>query len=134
MAQTLIEAQNLTLKDYQLEKHENNVTTTDATVTTLLSKTLTDEKVYRIEAQILARERDGSDRNSYHIQGLFYRTGAGNATQEGATVPVAIESEALCACTFDTNGNDVRVRVTGVAAETWDWQGVMEVFEAGSLA
>lgn len=111
------------------------VTTADATVTTVKTLTLTDEKVYHITVSVLARERDGSDRNLYHLEGLFFRTGAGNATQQGATTSITtIESEAGCACVFDVNGNDVRVRVTGVAAETWDWSAIMDHKIAGSLA
>lgn len=111
------------------------VTTTNATITSLKTLTLTDEKVYHIRISVLARERDGSDQNLYHLEGLFYRTGAGNATQQGATTSITtIESEVNCACVFDVNGNDVRVRVTGVAAETWDWSCVLEFKLAGSLA
>lgn len=97
------------------------VQTTDATVTTCGSVTLEDTSVYKIEAEILGRETDGSNRAMYHLEGLFYREG-GVAVQQGATISlVTIESDAAWACVFDVNSNDVRVRVTGAAA-TINWQ------------
>lgn len=122
-------------QDYtRFDGAKKTIATADATVTTLMNHVLTDEKVYHIRASVLGRERDGSDRNMYHIEGLFYRTGAGNAVQQGATTSLTTaESEALCNCNFDVSGHSVRVRVTGVAAEDWDWQGILEVHEVGSL-
>jgi len=107
-------------------------TTTDATVTTLDSVTLDDNHAYSILINVVAMESDGSDRNVYRLHGLFYRDGAG-ALQQGATVSInTVESEVNCACVFDVNGNDVRVRVTGIgggAPETWNWTGKIEVTE-----
>jgi len=102
------------------------VQTSDATVTTLHSVTLDDNSGYYYEAIVTAMESDGSDRNLYHIEGLFYRDGAG-AVQQGATTSITtIESEAGCACVFDVDTNDMRLRITGVAAETWNWKAVIK--------
>lgn len=115
----------------QTEIIPDPVETTDETVTTCGSVTLTDDSAYLIEARVIGMQSDGSSRNVYHIEGLFYRDG-GNATQQGATTSITtIESEALCDCVFDTDTNDVRVRVTGVAAETWHWKTVLKYHKVG---
>jgi len=106
------------------EWHERyaQVATTDATPTVLASLSLTDEKVYLIEAQILAQKSDGSERSSYHIEGLFYRDGGGNATQEGATTVISsIEGDAAMACDFGVLSTTARIIVTGLAGTGFTW-------------
>lgn len=99
------------------------VTTTDATVTTVWSKTLADNTVYGIEASCSARRTDAADRAGYKLRGLFYREAAGGATQQGSTNRLfEVESDANFDLVFDTDSNDVRLRVTGVAAKTVKWQ------------
>lgn len=98
------------------------IQTTDATVTTLDSLTLEDENTYNISAQIVGVKSDGTDRASYNFIGTYYRTGAGNATIQGSvTTTHTEESNSSWSCVLDTNSNDVRVRVTGVAATTIEW-------------
>jgi hypothetical protein len=98
-----------------------SVQTTDATVTTCGDVTLEDTAAYYIETTVIGRETDGTNRNLYHLEGLFYREG-GNATQQGATTSITtVESDGAWACVFDVSTNDVRVRVTGAAA-TIDWK------------
>ena len=100
--------------------------TTNATQTTNGTLTLSDNTAVYVEATVIAMQSDGSDRNLYHLEGLFYRDGGG-ATQQGATTSITtIESEASCDCIFDVSSNSVRIRVTGVAAETWDWKTVLK--------
>ena len=99
----------------------NTATTTDATVTTLDEFTMSDNTALFISIVVTGMESDGSDRNTYELKGLFYRDG-GNATQQGGTTSAfTVESEGSCDCVFDVNGNNVRIRITGVAAETWKW-------------
>lgn len=103
------------------------ITTTDATVTTLDYITLNDESAYTITATITAKQNNSDQRSSFIIAGLFYRNG-GNATQQGATTVIqTIESDAATDCVFDVNGNNVRVRATGIVAETWDWECHFEI-------
>lgn len=101
--------------------------TTDATVTNLASQALNDASVYHVRAVVVGVKSDGTQRASYEIVGTFYRTAAGNATQQGATTVVhSIESDAAWACAFAVTGNNVVVTVTGVAATTINWAGKME--------
>lgn len=116
-------------------KNGATITTSDGNITTLDSLTLLDEKLYHIVVSVLARKRDGSHQNLYHLEGLFYRTAAGDAIQEGHTTHITlIESDENCDCVFDCSGNDMRVRITGIAAETWDWKCVLKYQIHGSLA
>ncbi len=98
------------------------VQTIDATVTVLDTVTLLDENTYHIEALIVAVQSDGTDRASYHIAATVYRTAAGGATLQGTVTSVSTqESNAALAATFTVSGNDVRVSITGIVAETWEW-------------
>ena len=111
------------------DRDSPEIQTTDATVTTVDTVTLEDNHAYIVDAKVLAIESDGSDRNMYHLEGLFYCDG-GNATQQGATTSITtIESEAGCDLVFDVTGNDVRVRWTGIVAETWNVTGKIEITE-----
>jgi hypothetical protein len=106
-----------------------SVTTTDATVTTLDYLSLDDESAYTIKATVTAKQDNSDQRSSFIIAGLFYRNG-GNATQQGATTVIqSLESDGNTACVFDVNGNNVRVRVTGIAAENWDWKCHLEIMK-----
>ena len=109
------------VENRHIEQDGNKVTTTDATVTTCGVVTLDASTVYRIQATVIGRETDDTNRALYHLEGLFYRA-AGGAVQEGSTTSITtIESDSNWACVFDLSGNDVRVRVTGVAATTINW-------------
>ena len=111
------------------DRDSPEIQTTDAIVTTVDTVTLEDNHAYIVDAKVLAIESDGSDRNMYHLEGLFYCDG-GNATQQGATTSITtIESEAGCDLVFDVTGNDVRVRWTGIVAETWNVTGKIEITE-----
>jgi len=75
-----------------------------------------------VEAYIIGVQNDGTDRASYHLACTAYRTGAGNATLQGTVTSLhAQESNAALDATFTVNGNDLRVSVTGIADETWEW-------------
>jgi len=104
------------------------VQTADATVTTLGTLALEEDKAYIVTAEIIAEETTApsADRAAYSFKGLFYRVNAGAAVQEGATsVLLEEESDAAWDCDFDVNANNVRVRVTGAVATTINWKVVL---------
>lgn len=111
------------------------VQTTDATVTEIwTSPAVADNETYMVEVTVVGMESDGSDRNLYHIQGLFYRDG-GNVTQQGSTISLAtIESDADWDCDFtvDTVNQDINVVVTGEAATTINWKANVKYFKVTS--
>ena len=100
----------------------SEVQTTNANPTILDSINLLDENTYHVEAWVVGVKSDGSDRASYHLVATVYRTGAGNATLQGAvTVVHANESDANWACTFGVTSTYIYVAGTGVAATTIEW-------------
>lgn len=96
--------------------------TTDATETTLWSKTLDDNKAYLLEVRIAARQTDNTNRAAYIRRALIYRAGGGATIQGSVSDELTIESDSNWNATIDVSGNDVRVRVTGAAGTTIDWQ------------
>jgi len=118
------------VKNRHVEQDGDKATTTDATVTTCGVVTLAASTVYRIEATVIGRETDNSNRALYHLEGLFYRA-SGGAVQEGTTTSLTtIESDGSWACVFDISTNDVRVRVTG-SATTINWSSVITINKVG---
>jgi len=104
------------------------LTTPAAAITTMETITLSDNHSYTIIVEAVAMEGDGSDRRGFIKSGVFYRDGAG-ALQQGVTISTMNEGSAAVLLDFTVNGNDVRVSVTGIAAETWRWTGKITVVE-----
>lgn len=102
-------------------KASETLETTDATVTTLDIIPLDDETTYHIESNIIGVQSGGSNRASYQLTGTFYRSG-GNATQQGSTTVIHSAESASWDAVFDVSDNDVRIRVTGIAATNILWQ------------
>lgn len=105
-------------------------TTTDATVTVVKKITLTDNMVYQIKARVLGWQNNLAQRASYEISGTFYRAGGG-ATLVGAVTNNVQESNAAWDATLAVNGNDVELRVTGVAAVTIRWSAALDIGALG---
>lgn len=104
-----------------------SVETTNATVTTLATIPLEDNRTYQIVADIVSRRTGGAagtagDGASYRIIGTFRRVTAGSATLIGSlSVVHSAESQAAWDCTLTASGNDVLVRVTGAADNNVTW-------------
>jgi len=148
MARRLIELPNLTdqlnvqrLREYLLDLfgyvalkvNEAFVETTGATVTTLLTVPLVDDKTSQVSVDVVARRTGGSagasgDGASYRVVGTFRRVGAGSATLIGSLTTVhSAESQAGWDCTLTASGNDVLVRVTGATNNNVSWAAVATV-------
>ena len=98
------------------------VTTSDDAVTTLWSKTLNDATVYRMYVGIVARRSDsGTENGIFERVFKVYRQGAG-AVLGTVTTPWADDQTTMAGLiTVDVSSNDIRVRVTGEAAKTFQW-------------
>jgi hypothetical protein len=98
-------------------------TTTDATPTDVNPFEIPEGSLYYCEAIIVGRGvSDTNKRCAYHIQGCAYRLVGGSASLQSATSIVSIESDTNFACTFVASGNNLSVRVTGLAGTTVDWK------------
>ena len=102
---------------------ENNVSTTDATVTTLVTIPIPDDTVVWIEADVIARRTNAADRAKYKRGALIYREAAGVAVIEGSIwTPLTIESDASWECTITVSGNNALVRITGAGGHDINWE------------
>lgn len=97
------------------------VQTLDAVQTTLDTITLLDENVYTVQAFVAASQSDGTDEAGYIISCVARRTGGGGATVSTTISQMTDESNGALDATFTVNGNDLRLSVTGIGAETWEW-------------
>ena len=116
-------------KDYRKSDNARllaEVATVDAALTEIANVAVPEDRVVYIEAIIVGRKDDGTDRATYKIAGCFYRNTAGNVTQQGATADVItpIESNAswLTSLTADTGNQTIDINVQGVAATNVDWK------------
>lgn len=104
------------------------VTTTDATVTTCGSYTMPDEASARVHAVVLGRQSASTNAAAYEITAAVKReTGTLSQITGSPVAEATMEDDAAWAATIDVLGNDVRVRVTGVAATTITWQATIEI-------
>ena len=95
--------------------------TTDATETTIHTIILPDPATYLIKTTCEARKTDGTKREAYEKTVLVYRSGAG-AVIEGSIVVGFSQAGGTYSFTYGVSGNDLQIKVTGVAAETVDWR------------
>lgn len=105
------------------------VTTTDATVTTLWSLASATGKTYQITVYLLAKRTDVSPSTwgTWLIVGSFDNDG-GTLSQH-ATSPSLLVADLPTAAvaTMDTTGTTIRLRVTGVIAQTFRWDAEVQV-------
>ena len=108
------------------------VQTTDATVTTCGYFTLPDECAAFVRAYVIGIQSGSTNAAAYHLQAgakgqsgtrSLITGGPHKITESGTNM----EDVGTWDCTIDVSGNDVRVRVTGLAATTIDWQTTMEI-------
>lgn len=114
-------------------RHTFIAQTTNATATQAISLALPDESAFRVEARIIAKSSDTSERAMYHKAAVVYRDGGGSATIQGSVQDVTTDVEVTAGMngTITVNGNSVRVTVTGIAATTIDWKVSLDVIGVG---
>jgi hypothetical protein len=105
-----------------------NVQTTDATVTSVYTWTITDEAVTMVTGEVCAVKSDGTTTASYVRRARIKRDG-GTVTV-GSVVDVATDEDSLNGdVTIDNSTETGRVRVTGIGATTIDWGAVVTRLE-----
>lgn len=106
------------------------LTTTAVTTTDIASVYLNEGDVVLVEAQVVAKETDETNRALYWVAGLFYRNTGGNVTQQGSTAAVitAIESDADWNVTLnaDTTAQAADIRVIGKASTNINWRCIVK--------
>lgn len=101
---------------------QNAVQTTDATVTTLAAIPIAQAQTITLSGTLTAAQSDHSNALGGNFTITARRASAGNVTLIGAAVVnVNTSSAATFTCDVDTGTQTIRVRVTGVAATTYNW-------------
>lgn len=115
--------------------YQNIVQTTNATVTTLLTIPITNNRTTLIRANITAECESGAGCTANDGAGFqlmcTYRAAAGTATEIGDAVSPTAQSDASLTLTVDcspSTGNAL-VRVTGEASSTIRWTATAEVYQ-----
>lgn len=104
------------------EKTQQEVTTNNATTTTLQTIPIDAAYIHFIEATITAVKSNMADVGAYVIRGAYKNIG-GTVTLIGAVQSdFTAESNAAWDATFDISTTNVRIRVTGVAGTLIMWQ------------
>jgi len=97
------------------------VQTTDATITAIDTITLAANTMVTVEARINGFIDDYSANLGARIFYTARRAGAGAVETSAPIVDILEDSAGAPSADIDVSGNDVRILVQGVAAETWNW-------------
>lgn len=108
------------------------VSTTDATVTSLMTLTIPASTTVAIHGYVTARRTGGSsgtaEDGAYYERAVAIKNVAGTATIVGSVASIAtMEDQAGWDCTFDVTGATVRCRITGAASNNVNWKGTFKV-------
>lgn len=121
-------ATNTASNDRGYHRLTGNLKTTNDTIASLMTITLSAGTAYNFMIMVVANENGGGNRASYMRRVTVYRDGTGSATIQGSveTIGTDVESDAAWDFTVDVNSNDVRLRVTGDGANSVNWAAVVE--------
>ena len=105
-----------------------SVQTTDATATVLLSIPLAEGEAVSGRAIITGSQDDETDALGAVVEFAARRASAGNVTLVGTAARNILESTANTDITVAANTTDqvFEIRVTGIAAENWRWEGFVD--------
>lgn len=110
----------------RVDEYHASVTTTDATVTTCGSVTITNSQVAHVTVEVCGYS--GATLAASYERKATFRATAGTATLIGSVTSVhTAEDAAGWDCTLDASGATARVRVTGAAATTIRWESKIRV-------
>lgn len=107
----------------QAQWRQAGVQTTDATPTDLISIALAEGEMVILEARIGSVQSDFSDGFGSFVYAAARRAAGGNVTLVGTPIINILESDAATDVSViaDTVGQNIKIQVTGIAAQTWNW-------------
>lgn len=111
-----------------------DITTTDATQTTIESVAVAEDQAVVIRAEVVGAIDTYASAIGISVWGVFRRASAGNVTLVGSLQGTAQEDDAdtpAITLTANTTNQTVDVNVTGIASETWTWAAKVEVLPVG---
>lgn len=107
------------------------VTTTDATVTTIVTIPIIDDTAVFVDTQIAGQRTDAADRAAYELKALVFRAGGGGATIQGPVdTTFSRESVGAYDANISVSGNDALVTVRGQTGHTINWTSAHLALEA----
>ncbi len=99
------------------------LTTTDGTITTVITYPVKDDSVVGIEAWMLGRRTDVDGRAFYIRKANVFREAAGSATFLGQVdTTLTRESSGGYNATMTVSGNNLLLQVQGNAGQTLNWK------------
>lgn len=111
---------------------EGEVSTTDATVTPIVSLNVPVNSAIRYSADIICFKTDGSSAGGFQLEGVARRAAA-NVTEVGAeTLTFTQEDDAgapTVTATMDTSNQLVNINAVGVAATAFSWVAYVRYFK-----
>ena len=99
----------------------NVVQTTDATITPITTIAMAENSMITIEAKVSGFKSDYSASCSGFLQYSARRVAGGAIEVAAPIVNILTDSGSSPTVDADVDGNNLRILVTGVAAETWNW-------------
>ncbi len=112
----------------QCERRCDDLQTTDATVTTILTVTIPDNSVVEVIVNVQARNQTTAEQAAYHVRHAARRRAAGSAALLGTIAKDSFEEDATWDVATAVSGNDLLIQVTGEAAQTIDWLAWAEIY------
>jgi hypothetical protein len=107
------------------EIFQDEVSTTNATVTTLSTIAIPTDSVVIIEARVAARRTGGTGGSAQdsaaYVRTARFKNVAGTVTIQNLQSDYTSEDQNSWNCTLDVNGTDARIRVNGAANNNVDW-------------
>lgn len=100
--------------------------TTAGSASNTLPIPIPDNSAVKIRSHVVGVQSDGSNRAGYERVALVYRDGAGATIQGTVAAPFTEESAAGWDSTIVVSSNVFTPQVTGAAATTINWRGVLE--------
>lgn len=113
-----------------------SVQTTDATATDIATIALAEGEAVTVRGMVVGLKSDGSAACGGDFRATFRRAAGGNVTLVGSlSANVSEDSAGSPSFTVvaDTTAQTVAIRVTGVAAETWEWQVMYDYIQAPAV-
>ena len=115
---------------YGTQHYNKILTTADATATVLLEVVVAELEGCLIEGAVLGVQDDGTNSIVRHIICGGNRATAGNVTSAGSAGGTDIENEAgtpAVTLNANTTNQTLEIKVAGIAAQNWKWEGHFSV-------
>lgn len=109
-----------------VQKAQKELTTTDATVITIL--TITIPSGHSVTGRLMIVSRNTSGGATKDFQGPIAAKNVVGTVTTSSSITNLLSDEAT-AVSLSTSGNDMLIRITGIAANTIDWYATYDYIE-----